>query len=152
MGRTAGQQNIASVVVSTSHLWTSMAASCSMIPLLNPFICMDTMLPAQVTSPYPTMDIQVQRLHSLTICSYYRLIKGTERIYLFILVSVSLLPSMYIEIPPFRYIASQLHFHWGSMAIQKGSEHCIGGKRFPAEVSDILQNFSSLAQPVICII
>lgn len=55
-------------------------------------------------------------------------------------VSVSLPPSMSIEIPPFRYIASQLHFHWGSMAIQKGSEHCIGGKRFPAEMHIVHYN------------
>ncbi|XP_075711263.1 carbonic anhydrase 12 [Rhinoderma darwinii] len=55
-------------------------------------------------------------------------------------VSVSLLPSMYMDIPPFRYVASQLHFHWGSLAAHKGSEHCIGGKRFPAEMHIVHYN------------
>ncbi|KAG8576359.1 hypothetical protein GDO81_009835 [Engystomops pustulosus] len=55
-------------------------------------------------------------------------------------VSVSLPPSMYIEIPPFRYIAAQLHFHWGSLAGHEGSEHCIGGKRFPAEMHIVHYN------------
>ncbi|KAM3924896.1 carbonic anhydrase 12 [Leptodactylus fuscus] len=55
-------------------------------------------------------------------------------------VSVSLPPSMYIEIPPFRYIASQLHFHWGSLSGHKGSEHCIAGKRFPAEMHIVHYN------------
>ncbi|XP_056428831.1 carbonic anhydrase 12 isoform X3 [Hyla sarda] len=55
-------------------------------------------------------------------------------------VSMSLLPSMYLEIPPFRYIASQLHFHWGSLADQKGSEHCIGGRRYPAEMHIVHYN------------
>ncbi|KAG9489653.1 hypothetical protein GDO78_005548 [Eleutherodactylus coqui] len=55
-------------------------------------------------------------------------------------VSVSLPPSLYMEIPPFRYIASQLHFHWGRPAGHKGSEHCIGGKRFPAEMHIVFYN------------
>ncbi|XP_018408279.1 PREDICTED: carbonic anhydrase 12 [Nanorana parkeri] len=55
-------------------------------------------------------------------------------------VSVSLLPKMYMEIPPFRYMASHLHFHWGNLASPKGSEHCIGGKRFPAELHIVHYN------------
>ncbi|KAM9311818.1 carbonic anhydrase 12 [Gastrophryne carolinensis] len=55
-------------------------------------------------------------------------------------VSMSLLPNMYMEIPPFRYIASQLHLHWGSTTSPKGSEHCIGGKRFAAELHIVHYN------------
>ncbi|XP_068131889.1 carbonic anhydrase 12 isoform X2 [Hyperolius riggenbachi] len=55
-------------------------------------------------------------------------------------VAMSLLPSMYLEIPPFRYIASQLHLHWGSLTSHKGSEHCIGGKRFTAELHIVHYN------------
>ncbi|KAM5172093.1 carbonic anhydrase 12-like [Mantella aurantiaca] len=55
-------------------------------------------------------------------------------------VSVSLPPSMYIEIPPFRYRASQLHLHWGNLASPKGSEHCIEGKRFSAELHIVHYN------------
>ncbi|XP_063301977.1 carbonic anhydrase 12 [Pelobates fuscus] len=55
-------------------------------------------------------------------------------------VSMSLLPTMSIEIPPFTYIASSLHFHWGNLAHPKGSEHCIGGKRFSAEVHIVHYN------------
>ncbi|XP_040269592.1 carbonic anhydrase 12 [Bufo bufo] len=55
-------------------------------------------------------------------------------------VSMSLPPTMYIEIPPFRYIASHLHFHWGNLSGHKGSEHCIGGKRFSAEMHIVHYN------------
>ncbi|XP_072258179.1 carbonic anhydrase 12 [Pyxicephalus adspersus] len=55
-------------------------------------------------------------------------------------VSMSLLPSMSIEIPPFSYIASHLHLHWGNQANPKGSEHCIGGRRFPAELHIVHYN------------
>ncbi|XP_063782604.1 carbonic anhydrase 12 isoform X2 [Pseudophryne corroboree] len=55
-------------------------------------------------------------------------------------VSVNLLLSMYMEIPPFRYIASELHFHWGNLASPTGSEHCIGGKRFAAELHIVHYN------------
>ncbi|KAM4038935.1 carbonic anhydrase 12 [Anomaloglossus baeobatrachus] len=55
-------------------------------------------------------------------------------------VSVSLPPSMYIDIPPFRYIAAQLHFHWGSLVGHEGSEHCVGGKKFAAEMHIVHYN------------
>ncbi|XP_075061343.1 carbonic anhydrase 12 [Mixophyes fleayi] len=55
-------------------------------------------------------------------------------------VSMSLPPNMYMEIPPFRYIASTLHFHWGNLASPTGSEHCIGGKRFSAELHIVHYN------------
>ncbi|XP_053318044.1 carbonic anhydrase 12 [Spea bombifrons] len=54
--------------------------------------------------------------------------------------SVALLPSMQMDIPPFRYIASHLHFHWGNLASPKGSEHCIEGKRFAAELHIVHYN------------
>uniref|UniRef100_A0A8C5M5S4 Carbonic anhydrase n=1 Tax=Leptobrachium leishanense TaxID=445787 RepID=A0A8C5M5S4_9ANUR len=55
-------------------------------------------------------------------------------------VSLSMLPSMYIEIPPFKYFASHIHFHWGDLASPKGSEHCVGGKRFAAEMHIVHYN------------
>ncbi|XP_073506878.1 carbonic anhydrase 12 [Phyllobates terribilis] len=55
-------------------------------------------------------------------------------------VSVSLPPSMYIDLPPFRYIAAQLHFHWGSLTGHGGSEHCVGGKKFAAEMHIVHYN------------
>ncbi|XP_040199008.1 carbonic anhydrase 12 [Rana temporaria] len=55
-------------------------------------------------------------------------------------VSMSLLSNMYLEIPPFRYIAAYLHFHWGTLASPKGSEHCIEGKRFSAELHIVHYN------------
>ncbi|XP_053575847.1 carbonic anhydrase 12 [Bombina bombina] len=55
-------------------------------------------------------------------------------------VKMSLLPTMHMEIQPFHYAAAQLHFHWGSQTTPHGSEHCIGGKRFPAEVHVVHYN------------
>ncbi|XP_063782605.1 carbonic anhydrase 12 isoform X3 [Pseudophryne corroboree] len=59
-------------------------------------------------------------------------------------VSVNLLLSMYMEIPPFRYIASELHFHWGNLASPTGSEHCIGGKRFAAEIGSFNPTYDKI--------
>ncbi|KAG8440204.1 hypothetical protein GDO86_006119 [Hymenochirus boettgeri] len=55
-------------------------------------------------------------------------------------VSVTLVPTMKIEIEPFHYTASQLHLHWGHKNNPKGSEHCIEGRRFPAEVHVVHYN------------
>ncbi|KAM8972204.1 carbonic anhydrase 12 [Pelodytes ibericus] len=55
-------------------------------------------------------------------------------------VSMSIPPTMQLDIPPFQYIASSLHFHWGNSAHPKGSEHCIEGKRFAAEVHIVHYN------------
>ncbi|KAE8617148.1 hypothetical protein XENTR_v10008994 [Xenopus tropicalis] len=56
-------------------------------------------------------------------------------------VQMSLVPTMQIKIAPFHYTASQLHLHWGQRGTQKGSEHCIEGKRFAGEVH--LVNYNS---------
>ncbi|KAM4675558.1 carbonic anhydrase 12 [Discoglossus pictus] len=53
---------------------------------------------------------------------------------------MSLLSTMNLEMPPLHYNAVQLHLHWGSQGSPRGSEHCIGGKRLPAEVHIVHYN------------
>nr|XP_032646004.1 carbonic anhydrase 14 isoform X2 [Chelonoidis abingdonii] len=60
-------------------------------------------------------------------------------------VEMSLPPSMFLRGLPQTYAAVQLHFHWGSMDQEEGSEHQVNGEGFPAELHIVHYNSESYA-------
>lgn len=53
---------------------------------------------------------------------------------LFLTVQLSLPPTMYLEGLPRKYVAAQLHLHWGETGSLGGSEHQINSEATAAEV------------------
>lgn len=53
---------------------------------------------------------------------------------LFLTVQLSLPPTLYLEGLPRKYVAAQLHLHWGQKGSLKGSEHQINSEATAAEV------------------
>lgn len=53
---------------------------------------------------------------------------------LFLTVQLSLPPTLYLEGLPRKYVAAQLHLHWGQKGSPGGSEHQINGQASAAEV------------------
>lgn len=49
-------------------------------------------------------------------------------------VQLSLPPSLYLEGLPRKYVAAQLHLHWGQKGSPGGSEHQINSEATAAEV------------------
>ena len=69
--------------------------------------------------------------------------QGRERIHirpptltrsLSLTVQLSLPPTLYLEGLPRKYVAAQLHLHWGQKGSPGGSEHQINGEATAAEV------------------
>ncbi|XP_006861422.1 PREDICTED: carbonic anhydrase 14 [Chrysochloris asiatica] len=67
-------------------------------------------------------------------------------------VQLSLPPTLYLEGFPRRYVAAQLHLHWGQKGSPGGSEHQLNGEATAAELhivhydSDSYHNLSEAAQ------
>lgn len=55
---------------------------------------------------------------------------------LFCTVQLSLPPTLYLEGLPRKYVAVQLHLHWGQKGSLEGSEHQINSKATAAEVPE----------------
>lgn len=55
---------------------------------------------------------------------------------LFLTVQLALPPTLYLGGLPRKYVAAQLHLHWGQKGSPGGSEHQINSEATVAEVSE----------------